>query len=70
MIVFIFFSYVSWYCFSNYFLLGYFVMEDGRVDIVECVKNIIIGQLVVEKLKVVDDVLIVDDLGVDFLEMV
>jgi len=45
-------------------------MGDGRADIAERVKNIIIEQLVVEKSKVVDDASIVDDLGADSLEVV
>ena len=45
-------------------------MEDGRADIAERVKDIIIGQLAVEKSKVVDDASIVDELGADSLEMV
>ncbi|MCJ8150885.1 acyl carrier protein (plasmid) [Shinella sp. H4-D48] len=45
-------------------------MEDGRADIAERVRNIIVEQLAVEKSKVVDDASIVDDLGADSLEMV
>ncbi|ANH02739.1 acyl carrier protein [Shinella sp. HZN7] len=45
-------------------------MEDVRTEIAERVKNIIVGQLVVEKSKVVDDASIVDDLGADSLEVV
>ncbi|UDF32817.1 UNVERIFIED_ORG: acyl carrier protein (plasmid) [Roseateles sp. XES5] len=45
-------------------------MEDARADIAERVKNIIVGQLAVEKSKVVDDASIVDDLGADSLEVV
>jgi len=55
---------------SNYSSSGHLAMEDGRADIAERVKNIIIGQLAVEKSKVVDDASIVDDLGADSLEMV
>lgn len=45
-------------------------MEDARSDISERVKNIIIGQLAVEKSTVVEDASIVDDLGADSLEMI
>lgn len=45
-------------------------MEDGRADIAERVKNIIIRQLDVEKSTVVDDASFVDDLGADSLEVV
>jgi len=50
--------------------IGTIVMEDGRADIAERVRNIIVEQLAVEKSKVVDDASIVDDLGADSLEMV
>jgi acyl carrier protein len=50
--------------------IGTIVMEDGRADIAERIRNIIVEQLAVEKSKVVDDASIVDDLGADSLEMV
>jgi len=45
-------------------------MEDARYDIAERVRNIITGQLVVEKTRVVDDASIIDDLGAYSLEMI